>query len=89
MLLWTINELMHLTQDELCDLCGNRTDLSGFKTGTARRLAALTSLDNIRRVMLGRRFVLLTGRRGGPIVPRKQDSADRRVVRIGINGVIH
>jgi hypothetical protein len=49
---WTINELMHLTRDELCDLAGRiESTLSNFEPGTVARLNALTSLDNIRRVM--------------------------------------
>jgi hypothetical protein len=52
---WTISELMHLTRDELCDLAGEiEGALSGFDPGTVRRLNALTSLDNIRRVMSSR-----------------------------------
>ncbi|MGY4473998.1 hypothetical protein ACVILL_001412 [Bradyrhizobium sp. USDA 3364] len=55
MQLWTINELMHLTRDELCDLAGRvEGSFSVFEPGTVARLNALTSLDNIRCVMLRR-----------------------------------
>ena len=55
MQLWTINELMHLTREELCGL---DTELAGvlrvLEAGTVARLYALASLDNIRRVMIRR-----------------------------------
>jgi hypothetical protein len=52
---WTINELMHLTRDELCDLASRiEGPLSGFEPGTVGRLNVLTSLDNIRRTMVRR-----------------------------------
>ncbi|MET4374827.1 hypothetical protein ABIA99_007559 [Bradyrhizobium sp. LB12.1] len=52
---WTISELMHLTQDELCDLASRiESALSSFEPGTIGRLNALTNLDNIRRVMVSR-----------------------------------
>lgn len=55
MQLWTISELMHLTRDELCDLASRiESALSGFDPGTTYRLNAVTSLDNIRRVMVSR-----------------------------------
>ena len=55
MWLWTIGELMHLTRDELCNLAKMiAQSLPEFEAGTIERLDALTSLDNIRRVM-GRR----------------------------------
>jgi hypothetical protein len=51
----TVNELMRLTRDELCDLAGRiEGTLSSFERGTAERVNALTSLDNIRRVMVSR-----------------------------------
>ncbi|WGD53479.1 hypothetical protein QA641_06060 [Bradyrhizobium sp. CB1650] len=51
----TVNELMQLTRDELCDLAGRiEGTLSSFERGTAERVNALTSLDNIRRVMVRR-----------------------------------
>ncbi|MHB0769833.1 hypothetical protein ACYCVF_07455 [Bradyrhizobium sp. 1.29L] len=54
---WTISELMHLTRDELCDLASRiEGTLTGFEPGTLSRLNALTSLDNIRRVMCTRRL---------------------------------
>lgn|GEM_PF-3940854 len=54
---WTISALMHLTRDELCDLASRiEGTLPGFEPGTVRRLNALTSLDNIRRMMLLRGF---------------------------------
>ncbi|MGY8681264.1 hypothetical protein Q2941_26240 [Bradyrhizobium sp. UFLA05-153] len=57
MQLWTINELTHLTRDELCDLASRiEGALPGFEPGTVRRLNALTSLDNIRRAMVSRRL---------------------------------
>ncbi|WP_316203928.1 hypothetical protein [Bradyrhizobium sp. SZCCHNS3051] len=50
---WTVTELMHLTQDELCDLAARiENSLPGIEAGTADRAQALASLDNIRRVML-------------------------------------
>lgn len=53
--LWTIGELMHLTRDELCNLAGTIVQsLTEFEAGTIERLDALTSLDNIRRVMVRR-----------------------------------
>jgi hypothetical protein len=55
MKLWTISELMHLTRDELCNLAAMiDQSLPTFETGTVGRLDALTSLDNIRRVMVQR-----------------------------------
>lgn len=51
----TISELMHLTRDELCDLASRIAGaLSSFEPRTIGRLNALTSLDNIRRVMVSR-----------------------------------
>jgi hypothetical protein len=51
--LWTISELMHLTRDELCDLATRIEDaLPEFEAGSVERLNALTSLNNIRRVMV-------------------------------------
>ncbi len=55
MALWTITELMHLTRDELCNLAaGIEHILPDLEAGTAQRLDAVTSLDNIRRVMVRR-----------------------------------
>ncbi|WP_426424137.1 hypothetical protein [Bradyrhizobium genosp. A] len=52
---WTINELMQLTRDELCGLAGRiESALCGFEPGTVDRLNTLTSLGNIRRVMVRR-----------------------------------
>jgi hypothetical protein len=52
-MLWTITELMHLTRDELCDLAaGIEQILPDLEAGTVERLNAITSLDNIRRVMV-------------------------------------
>ena len=52
MQVWTINELMHLTREELCRLTGQiEQSLPGFDPGTVERLHALTSLDDVRRVM--------------------------------------
>jgi hypothetical protein len=52
-MLWTITELMHLTRDELCDLAGRiEHALSDLESGSVARLNAVTSLDNIRRVMV-------------------------------------
>lgn len=54
-MLRTISELMHLTRDELCNLAGKiEQSLPGFEAGTVERFDALTSLDNIRRVMVWR-----------------------------------
>ena len=55
MLDWTITELMHLTRDELCNLADRISAmLPELEPGSPDRLSALTSLDNIRRVMLRR-----------------------------------
>ncbi len=55
MSLWTISELMHLTRDELCNLTATiEESLAEFEPGTVERLNALTSLCNIRRVMVWR-----------------------------------
>jgi hypothetical protein len=55
MTLWTISELMHLTRDELCNLAvAIEQSLPMFEAGTDQRLYALTSLNNIRRVMVWR-----------------------------------
>lgn len=55
MTLWTLNELMRLTRDELCNLASRiEHALPGLEAGTAERLDALTSLGNIRRVMVRR-----------------------------------
>jgi glutaredoxin-related protein len=52
-MLWTITELMHLTRDELCDLAAEiEQSLSDLEAGSIERVKALTSLDNIRRMML-------------------------------------
>lgn len=51
---WSLN-LMHLTRDELCDLVGRIEGArSCFAPVTTDRLNALTSLGNIRRVMVSR-----------------------------------
>jgi hypothetical protein len=53
MLLWTVAELMHRTRQELCHLAEAITIvLPELEPGTTARLDALTSLDNIRRVMV-------------------------------------
>ena len=55
MKLWTTDELMHLTRAELCNLAaGIKRSLPDFAVGTIERFNALTSLDNIRRVMIWR-----------------------------------
>ncbi|GLR89787.1 hypothetical protein GCM10007857_65010 [Bradyrhizobium iriomotense] len=52
---WTIDELMHLTRDELCALSANlEWSLAAFEAGTAVRLRVLANLDNIRRTMTRR-----------------------------------
>jgi hypothetical protein len=52
MLHWTIAELMHLTRNELCDLAEQIAfKLPELEAGTVARHDALTSLDNIRKVM--------------------------------------
>src|ERR1700738_4705318 len=49
----TIAELMHLTRDELCDLAARiALTLPELDAGTLARSNAITSLDNIRRVMV-------------------------------------
>ena len=56
-MLWTITELMHLTRDELCNLAGCiEHGLSDLEAGSVERLNAVTSLNNIRRVMVLRDF---------------------------------
>ena len=45
--------MLHLTRDELCNLAANiEQSLPEFEAGTVARLNALTSLCNIRRVMV-------------------------------------
>jgi hypothetical protein len=52
LLYWTIAELMHPTRNELCDLAERiGLKLPELDAGTVARHEALTSLDNIRRVM--------------------------------------
>jgi hypothetical protein len=53
MQLWTITELMHLTRQELCELASEiECELLYIEAGTVERCLALTSLNNIRRVMV-------------------------------------
>ena len=53
MSLWTITELMHLTRQELCELASEiECALLYIEAGTVERCHALTSLNNIRRVMV-------------------------------------
>jgi hypothetical protein len=55
MLDWTITELMHLTRDELCSLADRIAAIRPeLEFGSPERLSALTSLDNIRKVMVMR-----------------------------------
>ena len=57
MLLWTIAELMHMTRNELCDLAGHIEHLlPDLEAGSILRHHALTSLENIRRVMALRKL---------------------------------
>jgi hypothetical protein len=52
---WTITELMQLTRDEFCNLAALiEHSLLRFEAGTAERHDVLTSLRNIRRVMMQR-----------------------------------
>src|ERR1700692_3074810 len=52
MFLWTIAELMHMTRNELCDLAEQIAfKLPELEAGTVARHDALTSLNNIRKVM--------------------------------------
>ena len=52
-MLWTIGELMHLTRDELRNLAARISlALPELDADTVARSNALTSLDNIRRVMI-------------------------------------
>lgn len=52
---WIIEQLMLLTRDELCDLASHiEQELDELEPGTVMRLVALTSLDNIRRVISAR-----------------------------------
>jgi hypothetical protein len=49
---YSLNELMHLTCDELCNLALTIENvLPNLEAGTVERLNALTSLRNIRRAM--------------------------------------
>jgi hypothetical protein len=49
---WTITELMNLTRNELCELSDQLLKaLGNFETSSLERAHALTSLNNIRRVM--------------------------------------
>jgi hypothetical protein len=53
----SISELMHLTREELCDLSRRiEVNLAEFEAGSVERAMALTSLANIRRVMVLRRL---------------------------------
>lgn len=55
MLDWTVTELMHLTRDELCNLAERiEAILPELEVGSLERLSALTSLYNIRWVMVSR-----------------------------------
>ena len=54
--LWTIAELMHLTRDELCDLAGRIEHVPDLEAGSILRHYALTSLENIGRVMALRKL---------------------------------
>jgi hypothetical protein len=57
MQVWTITELLHMTREQLCELrCDIERMLNGLKAGTVARGNALTSLENIRRVMLRKGF---------------------------------
>lgn len=57
MAIWTLQELMQLTRDELCDLATHiERALSKAEAGSVRRTNALASLENIRRVMVLRGF---------------------------------
>ena len=56
-MLWTISELMHLTRDELCGLADRIEHvLPDLEAGSVLRHYALTSLENIRRVMALRKL---------------------------------
>jgi hypothetical protein len=57
MLVWTINELMHLTRNGLCDLAGRIEHvLPDLEAGSILRHYVLTSLENIRRMMALRKL---------------------------------
>jgi len=59
MLVWTIADLMHLTRNELCDLADHIEHLlPDLEAGSVLRHYALTSLDNIRKVIRLRELVL-------------------------------
>ncbi|GLR86519.1 hypothetical protein [Bradyrhizobium iriomotense] len=54
---WTVSELMMLTRMELCNLAvETELTLYGLDAGSIGRLDAITTLENIRRVMLMRGF---------------------------------
>jgi len=57
MRLMTINELLHLTRRELCDLAARITaDLRHYPEGSVEHGNALTNLRNIRWVLARRDF---------------------------------
>lgn len=52
MQVWSINELLHLTREELCNLsCRAEHALTFLEAGTVARCNALDTVNNIRRVM--------------------------------------
>jgi hypothetical protein len=52
MIEWSLTDLMHLTGNELCALaCRIANLLRDFEAGSVERHQALTSLENIRRVL--------------------------------------
>jgi hypothetical protein len=57
MQVWTTTELLHMTREQLCELmCDLEYLFKQLEAGTAARGNALTTLDNIRRVMLRKGF---------------------------------
>ena len=57
MLPLALDELMHLTRDELCRLAeGLERQLPCMGAGTVSRYRVLISLENIRRMMIMRRL---------------------------------
>jgi hypothetical protein len=53
MQLWTFNELMLMTREELCDLTAKlERELMRYKAGSVARANLLASLKTIRKVMV-------------------------------------
>jgi hypothetical protein len=54
---WTLDELLLLTRQELCEIAETiEALLPALEAGTSMRVSALTSLANVRRAILLRGF---------------------------------